>query len=111
MTGMSNQALHCLILSRCLAHKTMCSRDRSTMPDEKFFKLVSFYVQVWNGSCVAIKTHEGSSVGPAYHPKQYEKAIVIIRSPYDSILAEYKQTKWTDKYKHITDDIFAGRGS
>ena len=69
---------------------------------------------VWNGSCIAIKTHElGHGPYGEYNPHQYDKAIVIIRNPHDSLKAEYKR-RYLDLQQHpknITEDIFSPNGS
>ena len=47
----------------------------------------------WNGSVSIIKTHEGSLVPPMFQPTKYDQAVVIIRSPYNTIMAEFNRQK------------------
>ena len=44
-----------------------------------------------NGSTIAIKTHEGWQGRPKFNPNRYDKAIVVVRDVYGSVLAEYKR--------------------
>ena len=70
-------------------------------------------LQVWNGSCVAIKSHEGTLGFPDPDPKLYDKAIIVIRRPHDSILAEFKRRHWdvNDNITVLGTEIFKGRTS
>ena len=57
-----------------------------------------------------MKTHEGSIVGPKYNARRYKKAIVIIRNPHHSLLAEFKREyyKKIEKYRNDAKQIYKG---
>ena len=56
-----------------------------------------------NGSTIAIKTHEGWWGMPPFRPEKYDKAIIVIRDIYGSILSEYKR-------KHRTTEFLTADG-
>ena len=47
----------------------------------------------FNGSVSAIKTHEGGNYEPSFKPQKYQRAILVIRNPYATLIAEYKRQR------------------
>ena len=40
---------------------------------------------------IATKTHEGWNGSPKFNPSKYDRAIIIVRNVYDSLIAEFKR--------------------